>query len=130
MPQPTQPIIEAIQRGEKQQTIELIKQALSVDPYDIEMLLVLATLVDEPTRKRQVLNRVLSREPANKTARDMLLEMDRAELSAYHLKKVRFDKGFSSIRLPTGRLRCPQDTLRYNRINQNETLSNARGLIV
>lgn len=86
MPQPLQPISEAIQRGEKQQAIELIKQALSIDPYDIEMLLVLATLVDEPTRKRQVLNRVLSREPTNKTARDMLLEMDRAELSAYRLK--------------------------------------------
>ena len=86
MPQPIQPVIEAIQRGEKQQAIELIKQALSVDPYDIEMLLALATLVEEPTRKRQVLNRVLSREPVNKTAREMLLEMDRAELSAYRLK--------------------------------------------
>ncbi|HEX6034990.1 MAG TPA: hypothetical protein VFY83_11165, partial [Anaerolineales bacterium] len=86
MPQPTQPIFEAIQRGEKQQAIELLKQALSIDPYDIEMLLILATLVDEPTRKRQVLNRVLSREPVNKAARDMLLEMDRAELSAYRLK--------------------------------------------
>ena len=86
MPQPTQPVNEAIQRGEIQQALELIKQALSSDPYDIEMLLILATLVEEPTRKRQVLNRVLSREPANKTARDMLLEMDRAELSAYRLQ--------------------------------------------
>src|SRR5687768_4693646 len=86
MPQPTQPVNEAIQRGEIQQALELIKQALSSDPYDIEMLLILATLVEEPTRKRQVLNRVLSRGPANKTARDMLLEMDRAELSAYRLQ--------------------------------------------
>lgn len=46
MPQPLQPISEAIQRGEKQQAIELIKQALSIDPYDIERLLILATLVD------------------------------------------------------------------------------------
>jgi hypothetical protein len=85
MPQPLQPVNEAIRRGEKQKAIELIKGALSVDPYDIDMLLVLATLVEEPTRKRQVLNRVLSREPTNKTARDMLLEMDRAEMSAYRL---------------------------------------------
>lgn len=86
MPQPLQPVTEAIQRGEKHKALELIKEALSIDPYDIEMLLILATLVDEPTRKRQVLNRVLSREPTNKTARDMLLEMDRAELSAYRIK--------------------------------------------
>ena len=54
MPQPVAPVIEAIQRGEKQKAIALIKVALRVDPDDIQMPVVLATLVDEPTHKRQV----------------------------------------------------------------------------
>ena len=54
MPQPVAPVIEAIQRGEKQKAIGLIKAALRVDPDDIQMLLVVATLGDEPTHKRQV----------------------------------------------------------------------------
>ena len=82
MPQSIQPVTEAIQRGEKHKAIELIKQALSVDPNDIDMLLVLATLVEEPSRKRQVLNRILSLESTNQAARGMLLEMDRLEMRA------------------------------------------------
>jgi len=84
MPQSVQPVTEAIQRGEKHKAIELIKQALSVDPNDIDMLLVLATLAEEPSRKRQVLNRILSLEPTNQAARGMLLEMDRLEMRAVH----------------------------------------------
>jgi hypothetical protein len=46
MPQPIQPITDAIQRGDKNQAVELIKQALSVDPRDVDVLLVLATIVE------------------------------------------------------------------------------------
>ena len=83
MPQSTQPITDAIRRGDKNKALELIKQALSIDPKDIDVLLILATLVDEPTRKRQVLNRILSVAPTHKAAREMLLEMDRAEMTAF-----------------------------------------------
>jgi Flp pilus assembly protein TadD len=83
MPQSIQPITDAIRRGDKNKAIELVKQALSIDPNDIDILLVLAAIVDEPTRKRQVLNRVLSLSPTSKAARAMLLEMDGAEMSAY-----------------------------------------------
>jgi hypothetical protein len=80
MPQSLQPIKDAINRGNKNKAIELIKQALSYDPNDIDVLLVLAAIVDEPTRKRQVLNRILSLAPTNQAARNMLVEMDRAAL--------------------------------------------------
>lgn len=83
MPQSIQPVIEAIKRGEKQKAIELIKQALSVDPSDINMLMVLATILEDPSRKRKVLNRVLSLAPSNQDARGMLLELDRVEMSAF-----------------------------------------------
>jgi hypothetical protein len=86
MPPSIQPITDAIRQGDKNKAIELIKQALSTNPNDIDILLVLATLVEEPTRKRQVLNRILSAAPTHKTAREMLLEMDRGEMSAYRLK--------------------------------------------
>ncbi len=78
-----QSAIQAIQRGERRAALDLIQQALSLDPNDIDALLTLASLVEEPTRKRQVLNRILSVEPTHKAARETLLEMDRAEMSAY-----------------------------------------------
>ena len=81
MPQLRQPIREAIQRGERGKAIELIKQALAADPNDIEVLLLLAAILDEPDRKRQVLQRVLSIAPENTAARKMLFEVDLAERS-------------------------------------------------
>ncbi len=78
-----QSAIQAIQRGDKRTALDLLQQALSLDPKDIDALLTLAPLVEEPTRKRQVLNRILSVEPTHKVARETLLEMDRAEMGAY-----------------------------------------------
>ena len=83
MSQALQPVIDAVKQGDRPKAIELIKQILSSNPNDIEALLVLAHILDEPIRKRQILNRVLSLAPTNKPAREMLLEMDRAEMSAY-----------------------------------------------
>src|SRR5215217_278570 len=78
-----QSAIDAIQRGDKRTALDLLQQALALDPKDIDALLTLAPLVEEPTRKRQVLNRILSVEPTHKVARATLLEMDRAEMGAY-----------------------------------------------
>ena len=78
-----QSAIQAIQRGDKRTALDLLQQALSLDPKDIDALLTLAPLVEEPTRKRQVWNRILSVEPTHKVAREALLEMDRAEMGAY-----------------------------------------------
>jgi Flp pilus assembly protein TadD len=74
---------EAFHQGDKSKARDLLKQALGTNPNDIEVWLLLANVVDEPQRKRQCLNRVLSLEATNKTAREMLLEMDRAELNSY-----------------------------------------------
>src|SRR5215207_5042960 len=83
-----QAAIDAANQGNKNKAIELIKQALTVNPSDVDMLLAFATIVDEPTRKRQILNRVLSLEATHKYAREMLLEMDRAELRAHRSQPV------------------------------------------
>jgi hypothetical protein len=66
--------------------MKLIKQALSIDPNDTDVLLVLASLVKEATRKRHVLNHILAVAPAHEAARQMLSEMDRAQMSTYHFK--------------------------------------------
>lgn len=77
-----QSAVEAAKQGDKRKALEFIKQALNSNPNDIDALLMLATMVDESTRKRQVLNRVLSLDATNKAAREMMLEMDRAEIHA------------------------------------------------
>src|SRR5574339_15564 len=78
-----QSAIEAAGRGEKSKALDLLKQALNTNPKDVEALLALASLADEPMRKRQVLNRILSVDATNRPAREMLLELDRAEMSAF-----------------------------------------------
>jgi hypothetical protein len=80
--------IDAANQGDKKKALEFFKQALSTNPNDIDALLAFASFVDEPTRKRQILNRILSLEPTHKVARETLLEMDRAEMSAYRLQSV------------------------------------------
>jgi len=62
-----------------------VQQALRKNPNDIESLLWLAAMLGALTKpeldqKRKVLQRVLSLEPANHKARQMLLEMDRAAI--------------------------------------------------
>jgi hypothetical protein len=70
-------------KGDQNMVAEIIQQALSTKLNDIEALLTLAALAEEDSSKRQLLNRVLSLDATNKTARDMMLEMDRAELNKY-----------------------------------------------
>lgn len=74
---------EAANQGDKAKATELLKEAFQANPNDIDGWLLLATLTEDPQRKRQCLNRVLSLDATNKTAREMMLEMDRAELNSY-----------------------------------------------
>lgn len=78
-----QSALDAANQGDKKKAIELLKQELGENANNIDALLVLADLTEEPTSKRKVLNRVLSLEATNKTARDMMLELDRAEIHSY-----------------------------------------------
>jgi hypothetical protein len=59
-----------------------IKQALWKDPNDVDSLLELAALYDQTDldQKRKILHRILYLEPAHRTARQMLLQMDRREI--------------------------------------------------
>ena len=75
-----QSAIDAANRGENNKAMEFIKQALAANPNDVDAWLVVAAIVEQPERKRQCLNRVLSLDPTNQIARDELLEMDRAAM--------------------------------------------------
>ena len=62
-----------------------IQQALRKDPYNTEALFQLACTLEthdgpDLPRKRQALHRILHLEPAHQKARQMLFEMDRAEI--------------------------------------------------
>lgn len=76
--------IETAQQGDKNRAMEFLKQALMANPNDIQAMLVLAGIVDQPDRKRQLLNRVLTLEPANKMAREEMLKLDRMAMRAFH----------------------------------------------
>src|SRR5512143_250947 len=80
-----QSAIDAAKRGENNKALELLKQALAANPNDIDAWLVVAAVVEQPERKRQCLNRVLSLDPTNRIARDELLEMDRAAMGGQPL---------------------------------------------
>lgn len=75
-----QSAIDAANRGENNKAMEFLKQALAANPNDVDAWLVVAAIVEQPERKRQCLNRVLTLDPTNQIARDELLEMDRAAM--------------------------------------------------
>jgi hypothetical protein len=76
--------IETAQQGDKNRAVEFLKQALTANPNDIQAMLVLAGIVDQPDRKRQILNRVLALEPANRMAREEMLKLDHMAMRAFH----------------------------------------------
>jgi cytochrome c-type biogenesis protein CcmH/NrfG len=80
MHQLVQSALDAANQGDKMKAFELIQRALSTNPRDVDALFVLANLAEDPTHKRQALNRILSVEPTHKAAREMMLQMDRAEI--------------------------------------------------
>ena len=75
--------IESARQGEKNKAMQLLKQVLTADPNDTEAMLVLAGLVDQSERKRQILGRVLALEPQNKLAREEILKLDRMAMQAF-----------------------------------------------
>jgi len=82
MNQLVQAAIAAARQGNKPKAVELIREVLCANPNDVEAWLVLSRLVDQPERKRQCLNRVLTLDVTNKIAREELLKMDRAAMGA------------------------------------------------
>ena len=73
----------AVSSIDKLNATKRLQQTLGENPNDIHALLELAALLGtfkdpDLDKKRKVLNRVLTLDPVNKTAREMLLEMDRA----------------------------------------------------
>ena len=83
MHQLVQSAIEASRQGNKNKAMGILKQALTANPNDVEAMLALAGLIDEPDRKRQVLNRVLKVDPVNRLARDELLKLDRQAMGTF-----------------------------------------------
>jgi hypothetical protein len=81
MHQFVQSAIDAANQGDKNKAMSFLKEVITANPKDADAWLVLAAIVDEPERKRQCLNRVLSLDPTNKLAREELLDMDRAAMS-------------------------------------------------
>ncbi len=68
--------------------VKRLRQALKRNPNDIDSQLKLVAKVKDPELKRKVLNRVLTLEPINQTARDMLLELDRAEMGGGYFPSI------------------------------------------
>lgn len=77
-----QSAIDAARQGDKTKSIDLVRQVLTSNPNDVDAWMVLAAVVDDPERKRQCLDRVLTIDPTNSIAREELLDMDRAHMSA------------------------------------------------
>ena len=83
MHQLVQSAIEASRQGNKNKAMGILKQVLTANPNDAEAMLALAALMDEPDRKRQVLNQVLKVDPVNQLARDELLKLDRPAMGTF-----------------------------------------------
>jgi hypothetical protein len=66
-----------IARGDKEQTIGLLASILLKDTNDLEAWMLLAELLDDPTRKRACYKQVLRLSPDNLLALKKLQELDR-----------------------------------------------------
>jgi len=91
MHQFVQSAIEAAKQGDNNKAVEFLKQVLNANPNDVDAWLVLAAVMDDPKRKRQCLNRVLTLDPVNMMAREELMEMDRAEMGGAPLSSPEVD---------------------------------------
>jgi len=76
MHQSVQSAIEVAKQGYKDKAVELLKGVIIANPNDVDAWMVLAAVVDDPQRKRQCLNRVLTIDPNHQLAREELLEMN------------------------------------------------------
>ncbi len=66
--------------------VRRIQQALETNPRNTDAMFELATMQEKSELKRKLLNKILSIDPVNKPAREMLLELDRAEMDASRLQ--------------------------------------------
>lgn len=73
---PLQKGIEAMQAGRNLQALEYFKQALQQDPRSPQAWLGIASLLDDPDRKRFCYQKVLEFDPGNSFAKLSLQEMD------------------------------------------------------
>src|SRR5262245_36120471 len=78
-----QSAIQAAHNGDKNGARKLLKQVLTSNPNDTEAMLILAGLSHQPDHKRQILNRVLILEPANRMAREELSKLDRMAIGTF-----------------------------------------------
>lgn len=97
-----------------------IQRALQKDPNDIRSLLQLAATLDslipsDRDHKRKLLRRILSLDPANHEARQMLLELDRAAIGG---NPARLSAAVILTAPSSAELSEPPLTLRYSIVHQ------------
>src|ERR1044071_5004636 len=73
--------MDAMSEAEQLNEVKRLNQMLKDNPKDVESIVKLATFLKKNLElKRKLLNKALSLDPTHKAAREMLLELDRAEM--------------------------------------------------
>ena len=80
--------MDAVDPIDQLNALRRIQQALDVNRNDIAALLELAALQEKEELKRKLLNKILTLDPVNKQAREMLLDLDRAHMNAGYSQLV------------------------------------------
>ena len=62
--------------GDREEATRLCRQAVDIQPNDKDAWLLLASLVDDPAEKRQIVERVLTMDPFNQEAKAALARLD------------------------------------------------------
>jgi hypothetical protein len=83
--------------------VKQVQQKLKTNPDDVASLVKLASMFEKEDQalKRKVIDRILILEPANKAAREMLLELDRAEMFSGTVQAVPADPIVPSPAIPS-----------------------------
>lgn len=66
----------AVVAGDREEATRLCRQAVEIQPNDKDAWLLLASLVDDPVEKRQIVERVLTMDPFNQEAKAALARLD------------------------------------------------------
>lgn len=83
--------------------VKQVQQKLKTNPDDVASLVKLASMFEKEDQalKRKVVDRILILEPTNKAAREMLLELDRAEMFSGTVQSVPATPIVSSHAIPS-----------------------------
>jgi hypothetical protein len=73
------PAIDAFYRGEKGRSRSMLGAILRQDPRNWQAWLWMATLMEDPARQKECVQRALAINPGNTTAREMMSAIERAE---------------------------------------------------